>query len=217
MGGSTTVGSSPRSHIHLTAKPFDSPCPGGPGPPVCTGKGPGSMAPGPPGSSRPEASQLSLKILPRASEKGPTPYLPTSRLAPGDRAAGTKVLVTKALSLVLSDRQVPQPRVVSQAPLGPPCRVLGQDAALPLPPHHLSPQSLPRVGPGFRTGPRQFQRSEGERGPGSEGQWGACSVLRAEDQAAAPRALHRRFRVWPSWTSPPPRVSDRVCGGRARE
>lgn len=70
LGGGTTVGSSHRSHIHLTAKPFNGPLPGGAGPPVPKGKGPKSMAPGSPGSSLPETSQLSLTILPRASEKG---------------------------------------------------------------------------------------------------------------------------------------------------
>lgn len=67
----------------------------------------------------------------------------------------------------------------------------------------MSPQLLPapRVGPGFRTGPRQFRRSEGEQGASSEGQRGAHP---------APRAEGRSFHVWPSWKSPPPRASDSV-------
>lgn len=200
-----------RSHIHLTAKPFNGPLPGGAGPPVPKGKGPKSMAPGSPGSSLPETSQLSLTILPRASEKGlreggpvacPYSLPPHSRLAPGDQAAGTEVLATKALSLVLSHGQVQGQGCVSGI-LGPPPSPQARRGSAIAPPITMSPQLLPapRVGPGFRTGPRQFRRSEGERGASSEGQRGAHP---------APRAEGRSFHVWPSWKSPPPRASDSV-------
>lgn len=151
LGGGTTVGSSHRSHIHLTAKPFNGPLPGGAGPPVPKGKGPKSMAPGSPGSSLPETSQLSLTILPRASEKGlreggpvacPHSLPPHSRLAPGDQAAGTEVLATKALSLVLSHGQVQGQGCVSGI-LGPPPSPQARRGSAIAPPHHHESPAAP--------------------------------------------------------------------------
>lgn len=151
LGGGTTVGSSHRSHIHLTAKPFNGPLPGGAGPPVPKGKGPKSMAPGSLGSSLPETSQLSLTILPRASEKGlreggpvacPYSLPPHSRLAPGDQAAGTEVLATKALSLVLSHGQVQGQGCVSGI-LGPPPSPQARRGSAIAPPHHHESPAAP--------------------------------------------------------------------------
>lgn len=116
------------------------------------------MAPESPGSCLPETSRLSLRVLPRASEKGPTPSLPMSRRALRDLAAGAKVLVTKALSRALSHGQVHSPSCVSG--------ILGATALSPqarccsaIAPHHpKSPVAPP-------WGPCRFRQSQGDEAP----------------------------------------------------
>lgn len=155
-------------------------------------------------SAEPDDPAPSLRGRPPRRRAGGLSALPapTQQTGPGGPSGGHRG----------ASNQGPEPGAVSRAGPGPglclrhpraPAEPSGKTRLCHCPPITMSPQLLPapRVGPGFRTGPRQFQRSEGERGASSEGQRGAHP---------APRAEGRSFHVWPSWKSPPPRASDSV-------